>query len=381
MSMGLGILIFTFAAATSFAICKIILASANEPKLLKSLISIPASKTDHEAYLLGGLAIFFGSATCIYFYSEMFLIWLVPAILLSITGYLDDRYELKPRVKVFIQFFSALLFSYMMTMHFQASLGFFSVVFCWSLCTFNGSNLLDGIDTFSVKYYTVSLFVMAGIGFSLGYEELGYLSVSLIAPVLSFYFFNRFPSKLHLGEVGGTVLGLNTIFLALILYSNLKVHTAPVGEDHFSLLFSVLSFVHLPLVELGVSFLRRLFSSQKPFHGDRLHIHYLLADRLEDVSKAASLLAVFHLQALCLNIALTYFVNSTVAFWLTGMFYVSYYIDVGLPSWVAAAQDSKKLTLIQGGAIVTAEPREVSMDDDNTVESLDDVEERTNKVA
>ena len=93
------------------------------------------------------------------------------------------------------------------------------------------------------------------------------------------------------------------------------------------------------------------------------------------------MLAVFHLQALCLNIALTYFVNSTVAFWLTGMFYVSYYIDVGLPSWVAAAQDSKKLTLIQGGAIVTAEPREVSMDDDNTVESLDDVEERTNKVA
>lgn len=243
-----------------------------------------------------------------------------------------------------------------MTMELQAGVAFFGVLFCWSLCTFNGSNLLDGIDTFSFKYYAVSLIVMTGVSFALGFYDVAVLSLCLIAPMLGFYFYNRFPSKLHLGEIGGTLLGLNTIFLSLLFYSKLMEGTTPIGVTNYSLLFCALSFVHLPLVELGVSFLRRLFSGQKPFHGDKLHIHYLLADDLKDVSKAASILAIFHLQALGLNIALSYFVGTSTAFWLTGMFYVSYYLAVGLPSWIEAAQiPEAALYSIDGEGISSSE--------------------------
>jgi UDP-GlcNAc:undecaprenyl-phosphate GlcNAc-1-phosphate transferase len=322
-------------ALISFIICSTIVYSKNLGFILKKIFYVPCKKSDTGAQLLGGLGVLIGSFAVLAFSNTSiseFLSWGIPASLLGLIGYLDDRTELKAYIKLSLQFLAAVVFSILISYTFNFSLPVLGIIFFWSLGVFNGSNLLDGIDSYSVKYSTVSYLAFTGIGLFYGQEAIVLKSLLFTSPMMAFYFYNKFPSKLHLGEIGGTIIGLNGLYLATSLYNSISTSNT-ISTDYASLFLS-LSILHIQMTEVGISLLRRIFAGKSPFFGDKKHIHYLLSkNEKRGPSLAASILSLNHFAGLAVNFVLAYYTNITTAFLCSGMVYVGYQLFFGLQYW------------------------------------------------
>lgn len=321
----------------SYSICSLIVNSNKYGFYVKKILFVPCEKSTSGALLLGGLAILIGSAFVMFVSdtsSGELVSWVVPAMILGAIGYLDDRIELRASIKLGLQFTAALTFCALISYTHGFSISLFVILFVWSLGVFNGSNLLDGIDSFSVKYSTITYLAFAVVGYSLGLEEVVIRSVGFTAPLIAFYFFNKFPSRLHLGEIGSTIMGLNCMYLSVCLY-NCIVIKSQVSGININALLVALSLMHLPMTELGVSLIRRAVKRKSPFKGDKKHIHYLLSNvEKKGPSLAASILSLCHLGGLIVNLIFAKGFNPAFAFVASGVFYVSYYTYFGLKYWV-----------------------------------------------
>ena len=255
---------------------------------LKKYFYVPARKSSTNAIQLGGLALgagfFIGLLVCKYF-PELFNVFtkkdirlienfLAGGAIINIYGYLDDKFELKPTVKLMGQVLSVVVYatlsSHLLSMHHNQIV--FIIIGFWGLGVVNGSNLLDGLDTLTLKLGLVSYSVFMFLGAYHHSPKIVICSGIFMSCLLAFYFFNREPAKIHLGEIGGSLVGFSTLLLSSFLWEAVKA-------DSFSPVRSgVLAIIPLtlPMVELGVSFVRRVYNKTSPFRGDHLHIHHIL---------------------------------------------------------------------------------------------------------
>lgn len=318
--------------------------------VVKKLLFVPSPKSTSGAVLLGGLPLAIASGYVFYSFSsnlEMFLGWLIPAIILVGIGYLDDKVEIKPYVKLSLQVLAVCSFSFFAAGASELNLGLFAIYSVWGFGVLSGSNLLDGIDTYSIKYSIGSYAAFIAFGLYFGHTDIAIMSGLLIGPKLAFYIYNKYPSKMHLGEIGGTIIGLNCLFLSNLLFKGFEGGRAiaSVSDINFEILLLTLSVLHLPMTELGISLLRRLAAMKSPFHGDKLHLHYIMAsDKKVGVVKAANYLSSLHIQALVINIAVAYYISPVSAFLVSGIFYVAYYVFFGKETW---AKDMKVIDVVE----------------------------------
>lgn len=335
----------------------IIIRSNKLGKLIKSIFYVPSPKSTTGAVLLGGLPVAIGSCIVFYLFSaniSSFLGWLLPAIILVSIGYLDDKVEIKPFVKLGLQVIAVFTFAFFAAGGEQINFVLFAVYIVWGFGVLSGSNLLDGIDTYSVKYSIGSYAAFALLGLYFGHTQIVLISALLVAPILAFYFFNRFPSKMHLGEIGGTIIGLNCLHLSSLIYSGEGRAIAEFSAINIELLVLSLSVMHLPMTELGISLLRRIATAKSPFHGDRLHLHYLFASQKKiGVTKAANILSSLHIQALVINLVVSVLVNPLAAFFVSGIFYVAYYIFFGFEAWSKDYTSRREVPILEIKAVTT----------------------------
>ncbi len=319
-----------------FALSQFIISSHKMGSFIKSIFYVPCTKSDSGAVLLGGVPVAIGSAIAFALLAESlieFATWALPALVLVSIGYLDDKVEIKSYVKLSLQIVAVTAFSYFAAGTQDLNIYLFGVYLIWGFGVLSGSNLLDGIDTYSIKYSAGTYIAFTCLAFYFGQVELALTSILLIAPMAAFYYFNKFPSKMHLGEIGGTIIGLNFLFLSSLFYKSQTISGSSLNVE--TLLLS-LSIMHLPMTELGISLLRRISVAKSPFHGDKLHLHYILAKRKSvGVIKAANILSSFHFQALIINISISIMLNPTAAFLASGIFYVGYYLFFGFGDWSA----------------------------------------------
>jgi UDP-N-acetylmuramyl pentapeptide phosphotransferase/UDP-N-acetylglucosamine-1-phosphate transferase len=301
----------------------------------------PSKKSTSGAILLGGAPLMLGTfvaLACVYGLSPQLLLWSAPAVLLGAVGFLDDQFEVRARVKLFFQITATVLFAVMFSYYNQSDLGTFALMLFFGLGVINGANLLDGIDTYSIKYASTILLAMSGVCYYLGHNDLAIATALCSAPFAAFYFFNKSPSKVHLGEIGGGIIGLNFLFLCSEFYVNQSVlgrGPSSVGALNTEAFLFAFAFMHLPMSELGISLLRRVFKKKSPFCGDKLHLHTLLTDR-ENLSahKASNKLVSFHLVGIGLMIFTSMTVHPVAGFFSSGAFYVSYYLHLGAKYWI-----------------------------------------------
>lgn len=250
-------------------------------RFLRRFLYVPARKSLTNAVQLGGLpyslAVYAGLFLTGYyqenFLNQISLYWLIASSKIVLYGYLDDKFELRPIVKLGFQFFSVFLFSIFTSMNLSSSYQviFFVVVFLWSFGSLNGSNLLDGLDTLTIKLSGANFLFIGCLFYFTGTPEAMQLCSIFIAGLAAFYLFNKEPSTIHMGEIGGSFLGSSYVFLSVVLYGTL-------GETYSELDKIGLSLIplNLPMVESGMSFLRRIYNKKSPFSGDKLHIHHIL---------------------------------------------------------------------------------------------------------
>ncbi len=271
---------------TSYGINKFILKSNNNRF---SFFYIPADKSPTNARLLGGLSILVSSLLAMTLFYQMnkleFTISekiilktsFIAALIIGLAGYIDDKIEVRARYKLLAQITSISIISlYQISFDSVENILFTIASFIVGMALVNGTNLLDGLDSMSTKLGVITQLAFLILAMHSKNYILLASSLIMISGLIGFYFFGKEPAKIYLGEIGGAYLGLIAFaqFHLVLINSNLSENSTDFKS--ISLASLIISF---PIIELAISFVRRIVMKKSPFRGDKLHLHYILKSR------------------------------------------------------------------------------------------------------
>ena len=231
---------------------------------------------------LGGLAIFLGALLGAFYLQprhEHLLEVFLGAIVIIITGMLDDRFSVRPIIKLIGQFIAASflissgLIIERITLPFigMVDLGFISVLITvlWVVGVTNAINLIDGLDGLATGVTTIALiciFVMALID---ARTIVAALSIVLIGANLGFLYHNFYPAKIYMGDTGSNFLGYMIAVVSMLgLFKNITL---------FSFIIPII-ILAIPIFDTVFAILRRAYNNESIMQADRKHIHYQLID-------------------------------------------------------------------------------------------------------
>lgn len=285
---------FTFALLLSFALTK----SVRDFAFRRGWVSIPSPDRHvhvHPLPRLGGVAIcfaFLATEAIVTLLAPWFPKWgtsvsvrpattiLIPACVVFLLGVYDDLRGARPWVKFAVQgiagamlFFGGLRILSLPVMfgarHFGSAVGLVLTVL-WVIGITNAFNLIDGLDGLaagSALFSTLVVFIVALVSHS---HWLALATIVLTGAILGFLRFNFNPATIFLGDSGSLFIGF--LLSAFALQGATKAPTA------VAVAIPVVSF-GLPILETGISILRRLINGRPVFTGDREHIHHKLLER------------------------------------------------------------------------------------------------------
>jgi len=211
------------------------------------------------------------------FLTRSWLGLLGPGLLIFAVGLYDDFRSTSPYVKFGAQIGAAIwLFANgyhiaSVPLFFGAKeLGFYlslAATIFWVVLITNAFNLIDGLDGLAAGSALFSAIVMFVISLVTGNYFVSMSSAVLAGSILGFLRYNFHPATIFLGDSGSLFIGF--CLSALGLASSEKSHTMiAVGIPVVACGF--------PLVETGLSVLRRFMNARPLFAADREHIHHKL---------------------------------------------------------------------------------------------------------
>ncbi|HLR73962.1 MAG TPA: MraY family glycosyltransferase [Virgibacillus sp.] len=246
------------------------------------IIDLPNYRKLHKEATarLGGLAIFLGVLLGLLYLRpqhEHFLEIMLGAIVIVITGILDDKYSIRPVVKLSGQLIAAsflissglIIERITLPMVGMIDLGFVSVLVTvlWVVGITNAINLIDGLDGLATGVTTIalmSLFIMAIIDVQV---TVAYLCVVLIGANLGFLYHNFYPAKIYMGDTGSNFLGYMIAVVSILgLFKNIAL---------FSFIIPVIVLA-VPIFDTLFAIVRRAYNKENIMMPDSKHIHYQL---------------------------------------------------------------------------------------------------------
>ncbi len=248
--------------------------------LSRRFVDVPNDRSSHDAPKprMGGVAIVV-AFLCAFGYlvwadpgARAFLPFVGAALILFVTGLIDDRRGLGVRLRFGIQLVAAatvvLSGVWLREFYFpivgQISLGWVGIplTVLFILASINFYNFIDGIDGLAAGGAFIASMFLALIALMIGHQPLALMYVAVGAASLGFLQFNFPPSKLFMGDGGSTFLGF--FFAYAALYGN---HLSPDLPLVIPLL--VLSSLYL---DAGLTLFNRLVTGKNIFEAH--HTHY-----------------------------------------------------------------------------------------------------------
>ena len=235
------------------------------------LLDIPNNRSMHSSPVPRGGGIIFAFLTI--FSSSIYLffvgfssILLIPISLipLSIVGFFDDLYSLRPIVKYITQFITSIFLFFLggdlfinLNLNNYSNIILFFLIVIFFTGIINFINFMDGIDGLVSSCMLVSI---ATACFILGINN--YVLI-LLGSLLSFIMLNWHPAKLFMGDTGSTFLaGIN---IGLITQASTII-------EALGLFLILTPFIIDPFVCL----IRRYLNGQNIFTAHRLHLYQRL---------------------------------------------------------------------------------------------------------
>lgn len=236
--------------------------------------------------LLGGMAVFLSFFIVLYFARDKLLIgdlearhWLgffIGACFLMLGGFLDDKYNLKPREQIIFPLLaiaSVILGGVNIEKITNPFGGFFypglfsaALLTIWLLGMMYTTKLLDGLDGLvsgvaAIGGIIIFLFTMTTKYYQ---PDIGLAALIFAAACLGFLFFNWHPAKIFLGEGGSLLLGYILGVLAIISGGKIAIALLIMG---------------IPIMDVAWTIIRRILAGKNPFKfPDRKHLHFRLLD-------------------------------------------------------------------------------------------------------
>ena len=256
----------------------------------------------------GGLAILLGIIIPILLFvtlNKVVVGILVGAVLIVVTGLLDDYYDLSPFLRLVINFAIAVIvilfglgvpyisnpfggvirldqvyltISFLGTHKFLLFANIFAIF--WIVSLMNFINLSKGVDGQLPGFVAISCLFIGIFALRFSSHEVAKSSVSMIAFVTSgafagFLVWNMYPQKIMPGYSGGALAGFMLATLSILSFAKLGI------------LLMVLS---VPIIDALYVFVRRILAGQSPFKGDASHFHH----RLLQIGWGRRRIAVFY---------------------------------------------------------------------------------------
>jgi UDP-GlcNAc:undecaprenyl-phosphate GlcNAc-1-phosphate transferase len=197
------------------------------------------------------------------------------SIFLLVTGYIDDRFELRPGPQYLIQATAAAIAIACLVFIERAMNPFtdrllefpFALVVAltlvWIMGMINTFNFLDGLDGLAAGVGAIVSIVLAIHMLREGQNSVALLPLALLGATLGFLPFNFFPARVFLGSAGSWVLGYAVATLGIAAGAKLA---------------TVLLVLSIPIVDVAWLIVSRLRAGQAIGHADRRHLHYRLID-------------------------------------------------------------------------------------------------------
>jgi len=231
---------------------------------------------------------------------------LLGGAIMLVVGMWDDRFGMKAWPKFAFQIFAAAV---AISHGFQISsladpispnivelpvwLGW-AASMLWIVGITNSLNLLDGLDGLAAGVAAIIGTTLAVFAFQSGQPFGVYIGVALVGALLGFLPYNFSPARIFLGDTGSLFVGFTLSLLALEGYRRISLLTFVVP----------LLALAVPILDTGLSIVRRIRMRAPIFTADRLHLHHRLLDS-EGSTRSAVLQFYFLTTAFCL-IALSF---------------------------------------------------------------------------
>ena len=302
------LLVFSFSLTyfiKNYAIKKSMIAEVNE----RSSHSVP---TPHG----GGIAIavtWFVGLGYLFFIDEIdhrLFYALLVGLIIAIVSFLDDIYELSPKLRLIVQAFVAVLGLFILGGLDNISFGLFDISFSPILNLFavfmivwfiNLTNFIDGING-----YVGSEFVFLSVA---GFLIFGDAHFAVLGcAVLGFLYWNWNNAKIFMGDVGSTLLGYN-IAIFTIYYANVEASNFWIWIT----LFGVFWF------DATITLIRRKLNGEKLTQAHKKHAYQRLNQSGWSHFKVTNFaiilnITIFLLVYFIANIALSFFISLIILF-------------------------------------------------------------------
>lgn len=142
------------------------------------------------------------------------------------------------------------------------------ITIVWVVALTNAINLLDGLDLLAGGVSLIAVLVLLAVGSLLHVGTVVMLGVTLVGYLAVFLYFNRPPARLFLGDSGSLQIGYYFAVLSLLV---------PIRSYTAAALYVPLLTLGVPLMEAGLSIVRRLAAGRSVMRADRRHVFHLLA--------------------------------------------------------------------------------------------------------
>jgi UDP-GlcNAc:undecaprenyl-phosphate GlcNAc-1-phosphate transferase len=223
-------------------------------------------------------------------------------LLVLAIGALDDRWSLSAWPKLAVEvaaagiaFWAGLRIEHV-TDPITGQVWYFTPWLSWALTTTwivvvtNSFNLIDGLDGLCTGVSAIIATALTILAFQ-GGQLLGVvIGVALVGALLGFLPFNFPPARIFVGDTGALFVGYSLSLLALVSYQRVTLVTFLVP----------LLTLAVPLLDTGLSILRRLRQRSNVMVADREHIHHRMLRDFRGSHRPAVLSLYFLTACFCL---------------------------------------------------------------------------------
>ncbi len=205
---------------------------------------------------------------------------LVSGFLMALVGFLDDRFELSPGIKLLFHSIVAVIVGVVFIIngaHVRLFLDGSAIAWLaapltllWLLGITNSINLLDHADGVTAGVSAIAAMFFAALNFMHGNPSIAFISVALAGASIGFLFFNFPPASTFMGDCGSNFLGFMLGIIAI-----LGVYT-PRGSIPYLAVLSPILILTVPFVDTIMVLLYRRKKGAPLFQGDKNHLAHRL---------------------------------------------------------------------------------------------------------
>ncbi|MDR2606104.1 MAG: undecaprenyl/decaprenyl-phosphate alpha-N-acetylglucosaminyl 1-phosphate transferase, partial [Oscillospiraceae bacterium] len=242
---------------------------------------------NHPIPRQGGLAIFLGFVISVVLFANLtrqIQSILIGTVIVVITGAIDDIVDLKAWIKAIAQVGAALiavLWGSVVIERFSnpfaifglggsyIELGAFAIpcTIIWIVAVTNSVNFIDGLDGLAVGVSGIASGTMLVTALIVADGNTAIVMAALAGACIGFMPYNMNPAKIFQGDTGALLLGY--VLSTMSVLGVFKFYAVV----SFAVPFLILA---LPIFDTVFAIIRRLAKGQKPWVGDKGHIHHRL---------------------------------------------------------------------------------------------------------